>query len=129
MKAVRRRPQLTALWPPDVRARIAAATLAISVVTVAEERSGEISGRWGSKAVEEAANARKGYVWVPLDLQIIERWAAIDAACRTGGIRGADDNDLWIAATAIERDLTLISCDKRQCDIPGLLAIYLEPGS
>ncbi len=129
VRAAQRRPYLTDAWPADVVARIAAATLAISVITVAEERAGEIYGGWGPRSAAVANNARKGFVWVPLDLPIVERWAALDAACRATGTRAADDNDFWIAATAIERDLTLVSCDKHQCAIPGLRSIYLPPGS
>jgi predicted nucleic acid-binding protein len=39
------------------------------------------------------------------------------------------DNDRWIAATAISRELTLVTCDGDHCDLPGLVAIHLPPPS
>jgi predicted nucleic acid-binding protein len=126
VRAAGRRPHLTALWPADVVERLAAAILAISVITVAEERAGEIKAGWGEKAVAEAASRRRSFAWIPLDTQIVERWAQLDAQCKAEGRRGCDDNDLWIVATGIERELVLVTCDKRQSEVPSPLPpIYL----
>jgi len=118
---------LTAGWDTRLVERIAAAALAISIVTVAEELSGEISSRWGERARADADAKRRAYVWIPLDLQTLERWAILDAECRRTGHTGCDDNDLWIAATAIERVLPLVTCDKRQSELPGLPEVIFLP--
>ena len=65
VKASSRRSYLTAEWPPGVVARIAAAVPAISVMTVAEERAGEIKDGWGAERVETADHQRRGLVWIP----------------------------------------------------------------
>lgn len=130
IRASERRPYLTAGWPVDVVERIRSAVLAISVITIAEERAGEVKNGWGEKSVREAAERRRSFLWIPLDVGIVERWAELDAQCKLHGARGCDDNDLWIVATGVERELVLVTCDKRQSEIPTPKpAIYLQPGA
>lgn len=129
VRAATRKPYLTAGWDQGVVARIQAAVLAISVITVAEERAGEIKAGWGPRAVAEAATKRRSFLWLPLDSGVLGRWAVLDADCKSQGIRGCDDNDLWIVATAIERDLVLVTCDRNQALVPTTRpTIYLPPG-
>src|SRR5919199_1377557 len=121
-----RRPELVTDWPPDIVSRIRQAILAISVITIAEQRSGELTAKWGDRKVQEAARRRRAFLWLPIDDQIVERWALLDSECRRRGLTGPDDNDIWIAATAIERDLVLVTCDEPQSELPGLRSpIYL----
>ncbi|SRR6266545_1649829 len=123
-------PARYAHWPPEILERIRSAVLAISVITVAEERAGEVYRNWGQRRVEEATERRKRLTWIPLDLVIVEQWADLDAKLKQGGRRSVDDNDLWICATAIAHDLVLVTCDKPQSESPGLRApIYLPPVS
>jgi predicted nucleic acid-binding protein len=121
-------PSRYAHWPREILDRIRNAVLAISVITIAEERAGEIYRNWGQRLVEEAGERRKRLTWVPLDLVIVERWAQLDAELKRSGQRAVDDNDLWICATAIAHDLVLVTCDKPQSEVPGLQSpIYLPP--
>ena len=129
VQAAIRRPYLTAAWPTQTVTRIASAVLAISVITIAEERAGEIKAGWGAASVAHAAQRRKSFLLLPLDAGILEQWAALDAHCKSQGIRGCDDNDLWIVATGVERNITLITCDKNQAAVPTPRPpIYLPPG-
>ncbi|MGH2971324.1 MAG: type II toxin-antitoxin system VapC family toxin [Gaiellaceae bacterium] len=115
-------------WPEEVIERISAGIQAISVMTVAEERSGEISGNWSRQRRQESDKLRRALLWIPLDEAIVDRWAALTAECRTVGLTGPGDNDCWIAATAIERDAVLVTCDVQQSRLPGLCdPIYLVP--
>lgn len=115
-------------WPAEVISRIRGGIQAISVVTVAEERFGEIRAKWGSTRCEDRDKLRRALLWIPLDQAIVERWAAVTSDCRDAGLAGPGDNDRWIAATAIERDAVLVTSDQSQSQIPGLRdPIYLEP--
>jgi len=65
------------------------------------------------------------YVPVPMDMQIVERWAELDAQRRASGQWGLDDNDLWIIATGQSRGWPVVSSDKKFRNMPGLDLIYL----
>ena len=115
-------------WPAEVTERVQGGIQAISVITVAEERFGEIKAKWGTTRCDERDKLRRALLWIPLDLAIVERWATVTADCRGIGLTGPGDNDRWIAATAIERDAVLVTCDEAQSRIPGLRdPIYLAP--
>jgi tRNA(fMet)-specific endonuclease VapC len=53
------------------------------------------------------------------DVAIARRYAEIRSYLRARGLLIAD-NDLWIAATALTHDLTLVSRDAHFDRIPGL---------
>jgi predicted nucleic acid-binding protein len=122
---------ISADWPSETTERIAGATLAISVITVAEERAGEIQADWGPGNVATADAARRAFVWVPIDAGILERWASLVAQSAKSGMDcKPHQNDVWIAATAIERDLPLVTCDGWQARLPGLPeVIHLNVGA
>ena len=50
----------------------------------------------------------------------------LTAAVRVGAKPG--QNDLWIAATAVEKGYELVTCVASQSEIPGLHAICLPVG-
>jgi predicted nucleic acid-binding protein len=121
-----RRPDRALNWPETVVERLSSATLAISVITVAETRAGFRKAGFGSRTIEDAERLMLAYVWIPLDMTIVDEWAELDAECKKRGGPHVDDNDKWIAATAIARDLVLVTCDKNQADLPGLRSpVYL----
>jgi predicted nucleic acid-binding protein len=112
-------------WPATVKARLNAAILAISVITLGELRAGQIYANWGAarRAAAEALVAT--YLLVGLDMATVDCWAKLDATCRRTGI-AAPDNDVWIAATAISRDWPLVSCDGHFDLIPGVDHVRLR---
>ncbi len=97
-------------WPGEVVERLDRAILAISVITLAEVRAGHIYAGWGTKRVEVAENRLETFVQIPLDLEVVSRWAELQAA-NLKGAWNVGNNDLWIAATAVSRGLHLATCD------------------
>ena len=117
-------PQAMQHWPDDVRERVDRAILAMSVISVAELRSGHIAAGWGEQMRARAEALMAAYLWVPLDMDVVNRCAELRAAKKQNGW-GLGDNDLWIAATAETRGWPLVACDLGFCPLPDLDLIYL----
>lgn len=117
---------LLASWPQEHTERLDNAILGISVISLAELRSGHAVDNWGPKRVAGAEATIAAYLWFPLDLDVVEKCAGLRAASKKGGW-GVGDNDLWIAATAQSRGCAVVSCDAGFCRIEGIDLIYL-PG-
>lgn len=93
------------------------------MVTVSELRYGSIVAEWGEfrrRGLErEIARATA----VEADDTLASTSAELKAACRAVGhglAQKVHDADRWIAATAIARDLDLISADALFEQVPGL---------
>jgi predicted nucleic acid-binding protein len=114
----------TARWPDDVKRRLDGALLAMSVISIAELRAGHIAAGWGEQRRASAEMLMAAYLWVPLDMEVVDRCAELRAAKRRQGW-GLGDNDLWIAATAETRGWPLVACDRGFCPLPELDLIYL----
>jgi predicted nucleic acid-binding protein len=119
-------PGSVAHWPLAVIGRLNAAILAITPFTLAEERFGYLKSGWGHAKVAEHERRLGRFLLIPLDLGIIDSYAALRFECQKSGL-SFGYHDLWIGATARSRGIPLVSCDKSQCDIPGIEAIYLPP--
>ena len=119
-------PERFAHWDAELVGRIDAATLAISVITLAEARYGYLKARWGDKKIEREERRLGGFVHAPLDPTVLDDWARLKVASVTSGW-GVGDNDLWIAATASSRGWPLVTCDRDQKRIEDarLEVIYL----
>jgi len=113
-------------WPATVTKRLNAAILAISVITIAELRSGHLQGGWGASRRARAQSYISTYVHVPLDMPVIDCFAEIRAALVARGVN-LPHNDIWIAATAVARGIALASCDQDFDQIDGLDHLYLDP--
>ena len=111
-------------WPPETKDRLERAILGISVISLAELRSGYAVDNWGENRVAQAEAAIAAYLWFPLDLDVVEKCAALRAASKNASW-GVGDNDLWIAATAQSRGCPVVSCDTGFCRIEGIDLIYL----
>jgi tRNA(fMet)-specific endonuclease VapC len=106
--------------------RLDRAYLAITPFTIAEEKVGLLKSGW-SESRKRAHEQRLGrLVLIPLDHEIIDVYAELRVECETKG-QSFGYHDLWIGATAKSRGIPLVSCDRRQCEIPGIEAIYLPP--
>ena len=110
------RPDAYAHWPAETLARIDAAILAISVVTLAEARFGYLNADWGAARIEREEHRLASFLQIPLDATILEEWARLKLLSRQNGWNLAD-NDLWIAATASARRHALVTCDADQARI------------
>lgn len=89
---------------------------AVSVMTVGELEAGILvarddAARAGRIALLAAVLAEAPAL--PIDRQIAARYGELRA--RAGR---RPSNDLWIAATALAHDLTLITADERQASLP-----------
>ena len=63
---------------------------------------------------------------VPVDEETAERYAAIRNHLRGEG-RPIPTNDLWIAASAAQHGLVLLTLDRHFKDVPHILVEYFEP--
>lgn len=121
-------PDTVAHWPADVVAMLNNTMLAISVIALAEIRAGRIYAGWGTKRCERQEARLAAFLRVPLDDAVMDQYAALHAWSKKG--HPTPHNDLWIAATAMSRDLPLVSCDKHFEGIArdhALRHIYLAP--
>jgi predicted nucleic acid-binding protein len=89
---------------------------AVSVVTVGELEAGILIAR------DETTRARRVALLaavlaeapaLPVDRQVAARYGELRASAAR-----RPTNDLWIAATALAHDLTLITADERQASLP-----------
>lgn len=119
-------PDQFAHWPQHTVARIEAAILAISVITLAEARFGFAAAKWGSARIEREEQRLAGFLQLPLDMAVVDEWARLKTRSKENGWN-VGDNDLWIAATAGSRRHALVTCDQDQSRIsdPGLEVLYL----
>ena len=115
-----------ATWPAETQQRLNSAILGISVITLAELRDGHISAKWGDARRTAAEQLIAAYLWVPLDMAVVNECARLRAACRASGVV-LPDNDIWIAATANVRGWPLVSCDRHFERIPDVDHIFLDP--
>jgi predicted nucleic acid-binding protein len=105
------RADVVAPWASSATDRIASATVAISVVTVAEVRFGHWQARWGQRRLEEADRFLRQLVQFPVDESVAEVWAHLKASGQQRGcVFGV--NDLWIAATGQVRNVPIVTCDR-----------------
>lgn len=121
-----RHPERYESWPAAELERIDAAILAVTPFSLAEIYAGRIADRWGEKRVADQDRRLAGLLRIPLDPEIVECWALLRADGLVNGW-SIDENDLWIAATALAKRITLVSCDAGHARVPGLDLILLKP--
>lgn len=88
-------------------------SVAISFVTVAELYCWAYTKSWGQSRITEMENRIKNYVVLPYDYSLCQQWARIRAECEANGYPIHDDNDCWIASTALIYDCALATNNKR----------------
>lgn len=98
---------------------------AVSVVTVGELEAGiliALDATTRARRVALLAAVLAEAPALPIDRQV---------AARYGELRASADrqpsNDLWIAATALARDFTLVTADEHQAALPLVRSILVEP--
>jgi predicted nucleic acid-binding protein len=116
-------------WDEAILTRVESASLAISIVTIAESRAGYAKAGWGNRRIAKDELALATYWPILIDNQYLDEWARLSVAARSRGV-AVSDNDLWIAATASVRESVLITCDQDHLRIAGDLpveVVYLQP--
>ena len=88
---------------------LAGKKLLISIVTIAELRLWTIVHNWQDKRIQTLETyLRANYTPVNLSDEICTQWAHIQADTRAMG-RPINANDCWIAATALQYNLPLVT--------------------
>jgi predicted nucleic acid-binding protein len=98
--------------------------LFIASATVAELRYGAIIAEWGAPRRERIETAITAATVVPVTDTLLTAVAELRAACRRAGHPLADKihgNDLWIAASAIHINASLVTADGVFAETPGLV--------
>jgi len=99
--------------------------LVISFVTVAELYRWALHRNWGSKRFDALADHIRTFLVYPFTHALCLRWAkVVDQRARVG--RPIDSNDAWIAATAIEHQIPLVTHNQQDFQGIGGLAIISE---
>lgn len=94
----------------------------VSVVTVAELQLGVLMADDAVKRgvrLKTLTYVESTFEPVPIDVAAAREWARLVAHCRRAR-RRVPINDLWIASTAIVRDLAVLTQDTDYDGIPGL---------
>ncbi len=126
---MKERPEHYAHWDELDLARLAAATLAISIVTVAELRAGYLDAGWGTRRIALAERQWAAFLPLLIDDPYLNAWARLWATAKARGV-AIGDYDLWVAATAGVRNNVLVTCDRDHVRIAPALAVevlYLRP--
>jgi predicted nucleic acid-binding protein len=122
----KRYPADFAHWPPETLERLDRAELAITPFTLAEEKVGALRAGWSEERARAHEQRLRRLLLIPLDYEVIDAYAQLRVECSARGL-SFGYHDLWIGATALSRGIPLVSCDRRQCEIPGVETIYLPP--
>jgi tRNA(fMet)-specific endonuclease VapC len=110
---------------PRIKARAAAypGRLSTSVVAIGEIRYGVERLPAGKRRTDLEARARTtlaNLLHRPVTLSVAETYGRLTALLESRGLN-LQDNDLWIAATALTHSLILVTRDQIFTRIPGLV--------
>jgi tRNA(fMet)-specific endonuclease VapC len=108
----KRNSTVRAAYEPTLRNEL----LAISFQTVAELYLWAEQHRWGVAQREALENFFSRFVIFPYERDVARVWAVVMTQARARG-RRLEAGDAWIAATAIQRSIPLVTHDK---DFEGL---------
>ncbi len=100
--------------------------IAVSVITIAELRLGVLAATDGPTRARRLETLTRADALdpIPVDASVAAAWATLRLALRDAGKR-MPLNDSWIAATAIARNIPVVSQDDDYDDVPGLITVRL----
>ncbi|MEV4072605.1 type II toxin-antitoxin system VapC family toxin [Nonomuraea fuscirosea] len=98
----------------------------VSVVTLGELRLGVLQARDPDTAAKRLSTYQLAERFEPvvIDESVCDAWALLISRLRAAG-RKAPINDSWIAATAIARNVPVVTQDADYDDMPGVDVIKL----
>lgn len=99
----------------------------VSVVTVGELQLGVLmaaDGATRAMRLRTLTYVESTFEPVPVDVAAAREWARLVAHCRRKR-RRVPVNDLWIAATALVHDLSVLTQDADYDGVPGLRVVKL----
>ena len=86
--------------------------LAISFVTVGEMYFGAMKGNWGENKISEMESILRRYMTIPGSFDIAQQYGRVKRAFADQ----VDENDLWIAATALAHKISVVTNNLRHFD-------------
>ena len=111
--------QFGRLYEPD----LAAQTLLISFMTVAELDRWAIQSRWSEARRRWLHVHIERFVVAPFNRALCTLWAEVTVAAQTRG-RRIECADAWVAATAVRYDVPLVTHNREDyLGVPGLKLI------
>jgi len=98
--------------------------LAVSVVTIGELRAGVLAATDTQTRVRRLDTFTRALAStpIPIDQSVAEAWAVLRVLLREAGSR-LPVNDSWIAATALSRDVPLVTQDADYVELSELRVI------
>lgn len=103
----------------DLVRELADEGIALSIITCGEVYEGLLSTSSSEDHLARFEDLLGAVDVVSPDILVAHRYATMRSQLRTRGLP-IPDNDLWIAATAAARDLTLVSRDQHFSRLTGL---------
>lgn len=82
--------------------------LAISFMTVAELFQWAAIRKWGARRTRQLEVSLQHYTILPFNIDLCRLWGEIRAECRAAG-RPISPQDAWVAATALQHNLRLVT--------------------
>ncbi len=103
----------------ELLARLADDGVALSIITWGEIYEGLLGVPDAMGRISQLEAFTAALDLVTLDLEIARSYGQLRSTLRAQGSL-IPDNDLWVAATALAHDLTLVSRDRHFARVPGL---------
>lgn len=100
--------------------------IAVSVVTIAELRAGVLAAAEAPTRARRLAALTAALALDPFPIteSVAEAWAELRISLRDAGLR-MPVNDSWIAATAVDLGVPVLTQDSDYVQLPGLDVIYV----
>jgi tRNA(fMet)-specific endonuclease VapC len=99
----------------------------VSLQTVAEMRYGAFLNKWGKNRLQKLENYLDNYATLEPNNTTATYWGQLQVQVRSVG-RHIAPGDAWIAATALEHDLALVTHNVKDFEaVEGLQIISLNP--
>ena len=98
--------------------------IVLSFMTVAELFQWTELRQWGDRRRAQLTEYLYGYIIIPTDIQLCQRWAEVRAQRQRIG-KPIAAQDAWVAATALRHDIPLITHNRKDfADIPNLRCLH-----
>lgn len=106
----------------EYRAILSGKQIVVSFMTVAELKKWALKRKWGANRIARLDQQLKNFVMYNVDLDLCQRWAEVMTAAESLG-RPMSPQDAWIAATALQMRLPLVTNNTRDFDVLPELTI------